>query len=110
MAKTNKILNDELRTQYMKNVVKALENQDEEVLIVGSNELAIPVVDSEGNEKWVVFTIKIPTGSRDGDAYDGYAMAEDYQLKQSSKAAKEAERKAKAEKNKAKRAAKQKEE
>ena len=106
MAKTNKALNDELRAQYMKSMIKALEDQDEEVLVVGSNEMAIPVVDGEGNEKWVVLTVKIPTGSRDGDVYDGYAMAEDYQLKLSSKAAKEAERKLKTEKNKAKRDAK----
>ena len=105
MTKTNKVLNDEVRAQYMRKVCEFLE-EEEEVLVVGSNELAIPVVDSEGNEKWVVFSIKVPTGSRDGDAYDGYAMAEDYQLKLSNKALKAAEKARKAEADKAKRAKK----
>ena len=102
MAKTMKALNDEVRAQYLQRVTDCL-SQEDEVLVVGSNELAIPVVDSEGNEKWIVLTIKVPTGSRDGDAYDGYAMAEDYQLKLANKAAKAAEKERKAAADKAKR-------
>ena len=105
MAKTQKSLNDELRALYMERVQSML-SADDEVLVAGSNELAIPAVDSEGNEKWVVLTVKIPTGSRDGDAYDGYAMAEDYQLKLANKAAKAAEKERKAAADKAKRAKK----
>lgn len=97
-----KTLNDEVRALWVQRVSECLSAEDE-VLVVGANELAIPVVDSEGNEKWVVLTIKVPTGSRDGDAYDGYAMAEDYQLKLSNKAAKAAEKERKAAADKAKR-------
>jgi hypothetical protein len=46
----------------------------------GTGEIAFPVVDEEGEDNWVVITVKIPTGSRDGDAYDGYSMAEDYAM------------------------------
>lgn len=91
MAKTTKALNDEVRAQYLRKVSEFLEMEDE-VLVVGSNELAIPVVDSEGNEKWVVLSVKVPSGSRDGDAYDGYAMAEDYAMRVAAKTAKAAER------------------
>jgi hypothetical protein len=105
MAKTMKTLNDEVRALWVQRVSECLSTEDE-VLVVGANELAIPVVDSEGNEKWVVLTIKVPTGSRDGDAYDGYAMAEDYQLKLANKAAKAAEKERKAAADKAKRAKK----
>ena len=105
MAKTMKALNDEVRALWVQRVSECLSAEDE-VLVVGANELAIPVVDSEGNEKWVVLTIKVPTGSRDGDAYDGYAMAEDYQLKLSNKAARAAEKERKAAADKAKRAKK----
>ena len=105
MAKTIKTLNDEVRALWVQRVSECLSTEDE-VLVVGANELAIPVVDSEGNEKWVVLTIKVPTGSRDGDAYDGYAMAEDYQLKMANKAAKAAEKERKAAADKAKRAKK----
>ena len=104
MAKTMKVLNDEVRAQYMEAVRTAMVATGDEVLQVASNELAIPVVDSEGNEKWVVLTIKVPTGSRDGDAYDGYSMQEDYQLKQAAKTAKAEEKARKAERDKAKRA------
>lgn len=106
MSKTAKVLNDEVRANYMSVVREALSTNGDEVLVVASNELAIPVVDSEGNEKWVVLAVKVPTGSRDGDAYDGYAMAEDYKMKLESKAAKAAEKARKAEAGKAKRAKK----
>lgn len=104
MAKSLKVLNDEVRARYMALVRETMVKAGDEVLEVASNELALPVVDSEGNEKWVVLTVKVPSGSRDGDAYDGYAMAEDWQMRQAAKAAKAAEKAAKAERDKAKRA------
>ena len=91
MAKTQKSLNDALRAMYLERVHTCL-SQEDEVLVVGANELAVPVVDADGNEKWIVLTVKVPSGSRDGDAYDGYAMAEDYRMRQADKAAKAAER------------------
>ena len=109
MAKTAKVLNEEIKIRFLEGVSEHLEQVGEEVLRVGSNEIALPVVDEDGNEKWLVLTFKVPTGSRDGDAYDGYSMAEDYQMKQ---AEKEAKAKAKAEesaKKKAKAEAKKKE-
>ena len=81
MATSNKVLNDKLRERYLAVVSDALTAKDEEVLRVGSNELALPCLDSEGNEKFIVVTVKVPTGSRDGDAYDGYSMAEDWEIK-----------------------------
>lgn len=89
---------DALRMDYVKRLAEILKEEGEDVLVVGSNELAIPVVDGEGEEQYVVFKVQIPSGSRDGDAYDGYAMAEDYAMKQrdkAEKAAKAAEEKAK---------------
>ena len=101
MAKTQKSLNDELRAMYLARVSECL-SQEDEVLVVGANELAVPVVDTDGNEKWIVLTVKVPTGTRDGDAYDGYAMAEDYRMRQEDKAAKAAERERKTAERKAK--------
>ena len=89
---------DVLRADYVRRLAEMLKEEGEDVLVVGSNELAIPVVDGEGEEQYVVFKVQIPSGSRDGDAYDGYAMAEDYAMKQkekAEKAAKAAEEKAK---------------
>ena len=103
MAKlTRKQLDEEIKVRFLEGVSEHLENAGEEVLRVGSNEIALPVVDTNGEERWLVVTFKVPTGSRDGDAYDGYSMAEDYQMKQAEKKAK-AEAKAKeTAKNKAK--------
>ena len=94
----SKVSRDALRNSYLEKLTDFLRCSDEEVLITGSNEFAIPCVDSEGNDEFIVVTVKVPTGSRDGDAYDGYSMAEDYSMKM-------AEKKAKAEEAAAKKAA-----
>ena len=96
MAKTKKQLHEELRADYLAKLVEYLTEKGEEVLQTGSQEVAIPCLDSEGNDEYIVITVKVPTGSRDGDAYDGYAMAEEYRIKLAN--AKEREEKAKAEK------------
>ena len=107
MAKlTRKQLDEEIKVRFLEGVSEHLESVGEEVLRVGSNELALPVVDSNGEERWLVVTFKVPTGSRDGDAYDGYSMKEDYEMKLAEKAAKAEAKAAKAEKDKAKHEAK----
>lgn len=106
MAKTTKVLNEEIKIRFLEGVSEHLAQMGEEVLRVGSNEIALPVVDEDGNEKWLVLTFKVPTGSRDGDAYDGYSMAEDYQMKQAQKKAKEEAKAKESAKNKAKAKAK----
>lgn len=93
---TRKTLRENIKAHYVEVLAQML--HEEEVLRVGSNELAFPVVDEEGNEDFVVVTVKIPTGSRDGDPYDGYAMAQEYEMKLQTKAEKAkvaAEKKAK---------------
>ena len=109
MAKTAKVLNEEIKVRFLEGVSEHLTQCGEEVLRTGSNEVAIPVVDEDGNEKWLVLTFKVPNGSRDGDAYDGYSMAEDYKMKLAEKEAKAKAKAEKAAKDKAKREAKAKE-
>lgn len=88
MATSKKIVTDALRAHYMEMVKGILDKAGEEVLVTGSNEYAIPCVDSEGNDQFMVVTFKIPTGSRDGEPYDGYAMAQEYEMKCAEKAEK----------------------
>lgn len=95
----SKISRDTLRNSYLEKLMDFFNSADEEVLQTGTNEIALPCVDSEGNDEFIVITVKVPTGSRDGDAYDGYSMAEDFSMKM-------AEKKAKAEEAAAKKAAK----
>ena len=55
-------------------------------------DFAIPCLDEEGNEKWILVKVSIPRGSRNGeggyDPYDGYSVAEDYQFDLADKAKK----------------------
>jgi hypothetical protein len=88
----NKATNEALRAQYVELLTKLLTDGGEEVLRVKSNELAIPCVDKDGEDNYVVITVKVPVGSRDGDPYDGYGEAESYALSVKQKAERDAEK------------------
>lgn len=94
----SKATRDALRNSYLEKLINFLRSNDEEVLITGTNEFALPCVDSEGNDEFIVVTVKVPTGSRDGEPYDGYSMAEDFTMKQAEKARKAEEAAAKKQK------------
>lgn len=100
MTKSQKALNDEIKENYFEKVWDFLSELGEDVIRVKSNEIAFPVVDSEGGEKSVVVVIKVPTGANKGtEPYDPYAMGEEYDLKEKAKKEKaEKAAKAKAEK------------
>lgn len=89
MATSRKALREMVKSQYMEMLVKMLAEQ-EDVGITGSNEFNFPVVDSEGNEDFVVVKVTIPTGSRDGEPYDGYGARNDWDIHLKEKAEKEA--------------------
>lgn len=98
MAKSKKQLHEAIRNGFMTKVSEWLAEQGEEVLRTKSNEIAIPCLDEEGNDEWCVITFKVPTGSRDdGEAYDGYGMADEYTAKEADKREKAAEAQAKKE-------------
>lgn len=79
---------DGIRQTLMGEISTFLDEKGYEVLKTGSQEYAIPVVGEEREEGFVVLTFKVPSGSRDGEAYDGYAMEEAYKLKLQEKAQK----------------------
>lgn len=99
MTMSRKSERELIRAQFLEAVASYLSSLDNEVLRVKSNEIALPVVGCEGNEDFLVITFKVPTGADKGmTPYDGYAMAEDYEMSCKSKAEKakaNAERKAK---------------
>ena len=86
-----------------------------DVLPVSASELALPVTDAEGNEKWILVKVSIPRGTRNGAGgytpYDGYEANEEYLETLGEKAAKkeaaEAKKQAKIARDQAKRAEKQ---
>ena len=81
MKITKTQLDGNLRQKYLTQLVEFYENLDEDVQRTKSNQIAFPVLDELDNEKWIVITITVPKGSRDGDEYDGYSIAEEYQMK-----------------------------
>lgn len=104
-----------LRNNYLGFIANSIAQELEtDALPVSASELAIPCLDAEGNEKWVLIKVSIPRGTRNGqggyDPYDGYAAAEDYALDCEEKAAKkeaaEAKKQAKIARDEAKRAEK----
>lgn len=116
MAVSRKVEREILREEYLNAIIELFNGiymrvvddfvWDTDVLRVKSNEIAIPVVGCEGNEDYIVITVKVPTGANKGlEPYDGFEMAKDYEMKLEEKADK-AKRK---EKEKAKKIAKDKE-
>lgn len=89
MATSRKTLRKMVKSQYMEMLIKILSEQ-EDVGITGSNEFNFPVVDSEGNEDFVVVKVTIPTGSRDGEPYDGYGARNDWDIHLKERAEKDA--------------------
>ena len=76
-------LETKLRNSFLNFVTEQVQTAfDTDVLAVSASELAIPTLDEEGNEKFVLIKVSIPRGTRNGqggyDPYDGYAIAEDY--------------------------------
>ena len=102
MASNAKQVREAIKSEWLDFLTEVVQRRGDETLQTASNEFAVPVVDGEGGEHYVVITIKIPTGSRDGEAYDGYAAAEDYTMKCNAKAAKQAEKERKAAERKSK--------
>ena len=79
MAISRKAERECIRETYLGRIIAQFLDDGEEVLRVKSNEIAIPVVGCEGNEDFLVVTVKVPTGANKGtEPYDGYALAEDY--------------------------------
>ena len=101
MAMSRKVLREGIKSDWMKKVSAWLQECGEDVLVYGSNKIAVPVVDAEGNEDYLTFTLSIPTGSRDGDAFDGCEMAKNWELTQKMNAEKKVQKEKEREKKKA---------
>lgn len=88
MAVSRKVEREILRNEYLNKLIDFFK-EDEEVLRVKSNEIALPVVGCEDNEDFIVITVKVPTGANKGtEPYDGYSEAESYEMKLKEKAEK----------------------
>lgn len=110
MVNTKKL--NGIRNEILADVFNYLSEKYGDTVIVGTNALALAVVGDDGEEGWVKGVFSIPTGTRDGEEYDGYAEADNFELEQRTKREKkeEAQRKkeAKMQKDAEKRAAREK--
>lgn len=71
---TNAKLNAQLRARVLKQLNEFLTTSGEQVLQIASGTICYPIVDLEGNEKFLKIVVSVPTA----DDFDGYEMAEVY--------------------------------
>lgn len=91
MAVSRKTLRENIKKNYITQLIEYFKINDEDVLQIKSNEICFPVLDEEGNEEFVKITVAVPTGSRDdNEPFDGYGKAEEYEMKLKQKAEKAA--------------------
>lgn len=107
--KSAAVLEKELKDSFTKKLVDFLSENGEDVGYIKDNKFNFPVVDAEGNEKFIVVTVAIPKGERlpkqsggGFDPYDGYGEREDFEIHKREMAEK-AEQRAKAKAAKIKR-------
>lgn len=80
-------LDNELRDDLCVEIMELLNKKYGEVYKVGATNtgtayrLASPCVDSEQNEKTILVAISIPRGSKEGEPYDLYEAAADYEYR-----------------------------
>jgi hypothetical protein len=95
---------DNLRSKTLQKVINFFANEGEDIQQTKTGTAMFPAVDELGNECFLTVTVQIPKGSRDGEAYDGYAEAENYRIetkrKQEEKLAKEIAKQKKIERDK----------
>ena len=84
---------DNLRNRTLERVTNFFSADGEDAQQTKTGTIMFPAVDEFGAECFVTITVQIPKGSREGEAYDGYAEAENYRMetkaKQEEKLAKE---------------------
>lgn len=84
MAISERQLNNNIKAKYIEEITNFLEQKGEEVLKTNNNEICLPCVDEEGNEKFLQIVFKIPKGQfyGKGEPFDGYEAAENYKIEQ----------------------------
>lgn len=95
-----KTITDALRAQYTQDLIEFLRDKyDCDVLRTAAGTVMIPAVDSEGEDRWIKFSVIIPKEATEEAGNDGYALAHEYELKlQAAADRKAAKEKASAEK------------
>ena len=83
---TRKKENEKIRDSFIKDLMNFIESQDNEAIRIKNNEVAFPIVYENGDEAFIKIAVSIPSGSRDGDIFDAYSLAEEFQINEKKKA------------------------
>lgn len=115
MAKLTNAEKNTLRAQALNRLMDLLRaDGEDDVMQTKNNKFMYPSVSENGEELYFEITISIPSGSRDGEQYNGYDEAENFKIeteaKAEEKAKREAEKKKKIARDEARRKEKKKEE
>lgn len=79
---SQKNITDALRAQYTEDLIEFLRNKyDCDVLRTAAGTVMIPAVDSEGEDRWIKFSVIIPKEASEEAGNDGYALAREYDIK-----------------------------
>ena len=96
---TAKQVTDKLRNEFVRDLMEFLADKYEtDVCKTAAGTVMIPTVDSEGEDRWVKFSVIIPKEATEEAGTDGYSLAQEYSMKQEAAA----ERKSKADAKKVK--------
>ena len=100
---TKKEITDQLRASFTKDLAEFFaQKYDCDVCQTAAGTLMIPAVDSEGEDRWIKFSVIIPKDADEESGTDGYSLAREYDLKLEAAAARKAKQAEKAAKAKAK--------
>ena len=95
MATNQKQVTDSLRANWTATLMAFISNSyDTDVCQTAAGTFMFPTVDANGDDRWVKVSVIIPKDADEANGNDGYALAQEYQLKQA--AAEERALKAKA--------------
>lgn len=83
---TRKQEQNKAREYFLKALMEFIESRGDEAIQIKNNEVAFPIVYRNGDEAFIVCTVRIPSGSRDGDIFDAYSLREEFKLNEKKKA------------------------
>ena len=79
---TKKNVTDQLRARFTEDLAEFLaQKYDTDVCRTAAGTLMIPAVDSEGDDRWIKFSVIIPKDADEESGTDGYSLAHEYDLK-----------------------------
>jgi len=100
---TQKNITDQLRAEFTRDLAEFLaQKYDTDVCRTAAGTLMIPAVDSNGDDRWLKFSVIVPKDACEENGNDGYSLAREYDLKLEAAAARKAKAAEKAAKAKTK--------